>query len=110
MVIEKGVEMVNVCKQIKKVLPIINLVFYEAKNVLVITATNRGRDILRLSHEAGHAIDVMFPLVDYPTVRYKLQGALGFNYHIRNMKTHLHIEYLPWSEKPLRRMGENHER
>ena len=101
MKIEKGIEIIDVCGNLKKVFPIIDLVLYEAGNHMLITGTKRGLDFLRLPHESGHAIDVARPLNEPLGTVLKLRYALGFNFKVLDMKTHLHIAYEPLCDKTL---------
>ena len=99
--IEKGVEMIGVCTNLKRVLKIIDQVFYETGNHFLIIAAKWGKDVLRLAHESGHAIDAAFPYTNWPDILYKLKDVLGCNYTVRDMKSHLHIEYTPLGDRPL---------
>ena len=103
MKIEKGVEIIDVITALKRVFPIIDLVLSESGNHMLITATKRGLDVLRLPHESGHAIDVAKPLNEPLGTVLKLRYALGFNFKVLDMKTHLHIEYAPMGDRPLPR-------
>jgi hypothetical protein len=95
MIVQKGVDMNGVCKNLKAVLKIIHLVFYEEGNHLIIIATKWGRDEHRDAHEHGLAIDVKKPLKAGAKVLYRLKGALGVNFNIKKVASHLHIEYDP---------------
>lgn len=95
MIIEKGAEMKGVCKNLKDVLKIIHLVFYEEGNHLIIIATKWGRDEHREAHEHGLAIDVKKPIKASTKVIYRLKGALGVNFNVKTVRSHLHIEYDP---------------
>lgn len=98
MIVEKGVEMIKVCENIKKILPIVDEVFYEHGNHLIIEATEWGRDNLRDSHLAGQAVDVKKPLMKQFEVFYKLKDVLGINYFVKSFEGHFHIGYAPGEE------------
>ena len=102
MIIEKGVEMIGLCDNLKRVLPVIDEAFDMHGNVATITATKWGRDPLRLAHESGHALDVKEPTFHEPETTAMLADALGLNYTVRHMKGHLHIEYTPLSKFPVK--------
>ena len=95
MIVEKGIEMRGVCAELHGALKIIHLVFYEKGEHLIIVATKWGKDALRESHEAGHAIDVKKPLKNFHDVFWGLKKALGSNYVLRSIGDHIHIEYSP---------------
>jgi len=102
MIIEKGVEMKGVCTNLKTILKIVHLVFYEAGNHLIIVGSYRGCDKHREAHEKGRAIDVKPPLVDANKVFYKVKGALGMNYSVKRERACWHIEFEPLNHPPNR--------
>jgi len=102
-IIEKGVEMIGLCENLKKVLPIIETAYARTSNDMIITATKWGRDPLRWAHEAGRALDVHGPSRYLQETVSGLSNALGLNYTVRIFKNHLHIEYTP-----LGLLGETH--
>jgi hypothetical protein len=96
-IIEKGVEMIDLCEQLKKVLKIIDLIFYESGNHMIIIAEKRGHDTLRVCHEEGKAIDLKAPLVNSGKVFYRLKASLGINFTVKRIAGHWHVEYTPLS-------------
>lgn len=98
MKIGSGIEMTEVCENIKNVLKIIDLIIYESGNHLVIIATKWGKDDLDLAHKSGKAIDVERPAKDGFDTYWKLKNSLGLNYLVLDKKSHLHIEYAPLGE------------
>jgi len=95
MIVEQGVELKGLCKQIKDVIPIIRVVFLECHETLTIRSTRWGMDRFNESHEKGLAIDIGRPLVLTSTVFLKIKDALGINYVCKDMKNIIHIEYSP---------------
>jgi len=95
MIIEKGVEMKGVCANLKTILKIVHLVFYEAGNHLIIIGSIRGCDKHREAHEKGQAVDIKKPLRDCTKILYKLKGTLGLNFLVKTEKGCMHIEYSP---------------
>jgi len=100
-IIEKGVEMIGLCENLKKVLPIIETVFGKYAMEPVFVATKWGRDPLRIAHESGHALDIKRHPHNHTKVNADLSDALGLNYTVRTFKDHLHIEYTPLSVFPM---------
>ena len=101
MIIEKGVEMIGLCENLKSILPIIDAVYTRQGIPMVVTATRWGRDPLRLAHKSGHALDVGRPSLHEPATMALLKDTLGLNYTVRFFKTHFHIEYTPLSAFPV---------
>ena len=93
--VTKGVDLHGLTKQITDIVKIVHLIYYEAHNHMIITATKWGRDSHRYAHENGRAIDLAPPLVDRTQVLYKLKSALGINYIALDMKTHFHVAFDP---------------
>jgi len=98
MKIGSGIDITEVCKNIKTVLKIIDLIFYESGNHLVIIATKLGKDDLDLPHKNGRAIDVEKPTKEGFDTYWKLKNSLGINYLVLDKKSHLHIEFAPLGE------------
>ena len=95
MIIEKGIEMIGLCENLKKVLPIIDAACTKTGNVMIITATHWGRDRLRQAHESGRALDVKTPTFRVPETISLLSDSLGLNYTVRSVIGNIHIEYTP---------------
>lgn len=105
MILEKGVEIKELCANLIKILPIVSVTFYEAGSHMVVIATKWGRDPFRFPHEHGHALDVLAPIKNIQDIFYKVKTALGFNYKVLYFKTHFHVEYSPLGDKPLPRLS-----
>lgn len=101
MIIEKGVEITDLCENLKNILPIINAAFGMFGNEVTARGTKWGRDGLRLAHENGHALDVRSPAFHEPETIALLDLALGLNFTVHVFKTHIHIEYTPLSAFPM---------
>jgi len=97
MTITVGVKMLYVCEQLKKVLKIIDLIYYEQGNHFIIVGTDWGHDTLRTGHEHGRALDALPPLVQSTKVFYKLKKSLGINFIVKRFPNIWHIEYAPLS-------------
>lgn len=98
LVIQKDVEMIEVCNQLKNILPILERVFYENGNHCVVCGTKRGRDPFRDSHEKGTAIDIVSPINRQANTYYQTKDAIGLNYRILQLPTHWHILFDPVAE------------
>jgi len=110
MVIEKSVEMIDVCEQIKNILPIIEHVFYESGNHCVVIASKWGRDPFRESHENGKAIDILKPTHRETDTLYKLRDAIGLNFTVLPVHTHWHIVFDPMKAGQIQRENNRHAR
>lgn len=102
MIVEKGVDLKDLCPQIVKILPIIERVFDSSGNYLIIIASTWGRDQFMVAHNSGKAIDVKYPTKDSIRVTNKVARALGLNWKLIEKKTHIHIEYTPLGSKNIR--------
>ena len=101
MIIEKGVEMIGLCENLNKILPIIEAAFGMFGNDVIVSAAKWGRDRRRTAHESGHALDVRLPAFHEPETIALLTDALGLNFTVRRVIGNLHIEYTPLSIFPM---------
>jgi hypothetical protein len=95
MVIEKGVEMRKVCRNITRVLKVIETIYKDTGQELVITGTKWGHDHSRFAHESGRAIDIALPVYLHLRTVNKLRLCLGVNFIVRVNQNHLCIEFCP---------------
>lgn len=102
MIIVVGVEMKGVCRQLKKVLRILEVIFKAHGSLLIIKGTRMGFDKDRAAHETGRAIDIESPTHMHVQVYTRLRLCLGFNYIIRQHATHMHIEWSPMPAEHIR--------
>ena len=110
MIIQKGVEMKGLCRQIKKILRILEVIYARAGNRLIIKGTLMGFDKSRSAHEAGRAIDIESPIRKRIDVYTRIRLSLGLNYIVRQQDTHMHIEWAPMSTETLKVERYVHER
>lgn len=95
MVISKGIEMKGVCRSIVRILKIIEVIFRDVDQTLVIIGSNWGHDGMRFAHESGNAIDICPPAKKRYLVLTRIRLCLGWNYIVLDERSHLHIEFCP---------------
>jgi hypothetical protein len=99
--IDYGIKMESVHPTLQKILPVVDLIFYENGQHMIVKATDYGRDYLRDAHKEGRAIDLELPLTDPDIILYRIKKTLGLTFWVTRFPTHFHLEYTPESAKGL---------
>ena len=95
MLLKPGVDIWRLERPIRRALSIIDSVYQDVGEELVITSTYEGGHSPGSLHYAGLAVDCRLPRTGAVKLCRDLQETLGKDFDVVLEKTHIHVEYDP---------------
>lgn len=95
MLILQGVDISRLNREIRRALGIVEKIYAENSEELIITSTFEGMHSARSLHYGNDAFDMRYPLKFSGTIIGGVRRAVGPEYDLVEEDDHIHLEYDP---------------